>query len=214
MFPPGRDRLATKPRPTGSTEVRKHYRYRAGLPVQRCSHWRARREDHVGFKADQILCKRSQLISIVVCPTNFRPQVPTVGPAQFLKCVGKPVEPSLCLRIVFAERHENTEPLLSMALLRPSRQRRRRRATEPRDELPPPHSHAPEPLNGQPIAIRVARQVSLLLSQRERRPAPNGRQWLVACESQRWRFVSMSVGRAIAWLARPLTCAGTRSPSS
>jgi hypothetical protein len=49
-------------------------------------------------------------------------------------------EPCLYLGIVLCDARQHADPPHSVALLRPRRHRPRRRASEPRDELPAPHS--------------------------------------------------------------------------
>ena len=80
-------------------------------------------------------------VNIAGGPTNVHPYVSAVGPTQFRKPLREPGQLGLCLKIVFAVRHQHADPPHSLALLRPRRERPRRcRAAEQRDELAPLHS--------------------------------------------------------------------------
>jgi hypothetical protein len=67
-------------------------------------------------------------------------RIATIGPTQLRKPLGEPEEPAPSLRVAFIATHEHADPPHAAGLLRPRSQRQRRRAPEPRDELPTPHS--------------------------------------------------------------------------
>jgi hypothetical protein len=75
---------------------------------------------------------------IAVLPKVY-PQVAPNGPTQARKRLRERREARLKHGIVFVVRHEHADPPHPVALLRPRRKRRNRRAPETRDELPPPH---------------------------------------------------------------------------
>src|SRR6516162_340839 len=60
-------------------------------------------------------------------------------PTQLLQCLDKCYEAGLPCEIVCSQSHENTDPPHPVALLRPRRERPRRRAADQRDELAPFH---------------------------------------------------------------------------
>jgi hypothetical protein len=86
--------------------------------------------------------KRSYLIFVITAPTKVDPHVSAIGPAQVRKVLREHRDAMLPLRIVFVERHEHSDAPHSVALLRPCRERPRRRAAEERDEVAPPKANA------------------------------------------------------------------------
>src|SRR5262249_14303403 len=62
------------------------------------------------------------------------------GPAQLLQSLPESGVADLCLRIVRGVGHEGADTPNALALLRPRRERPRRRASNQRDELAAPHS--------------------------------------------------------------------------
>jgi hypothetical protein len=75
-------------------------------------------------------------VNIAGGPTNVHPYVSAVGPTQFRKPLREPGQLGLCLRIVFAVRHQHADPPHPLGPLRPRRERPRDRGTaEPLDEL-------------------------------------------------------------------------------
>ena len=73
-------------------------------------------------------------------PTNVHAQVAAIGPTQLRKSLREPGEVGFCLRIVFIERHQSTDPPHAVGLLRARRERpRSRRAAEQRDERAASH---------------------------------------------------------------------------
>ena len=139
IFPPGRGRPATKPAPTGSETPTNT------IGIVRVSRWSAAVtgvdvcEDHVGLQVDQLFREHPHPVDVAGGPTNVHPQIAAIGPTQLRKPLRERGEPGLSLRIVFVARHQHADPPHAVGLLRARRQRPRRRAPKPRDELPPPH---------------------------------------------------------------------------
>src|SRR5262249_2954863 len=100
---------------------------------------RACNED-VGLLAGQLLRERSYPIDVIAVPTKIRPHVAGIGPTQVRKRLSERSDASLRHGIVFVGPHEHAAAPDAVALLRPRRVRPRRRASKPRDELPPSHS--------------------------------------------------------------------------
>jgi hypothetical protein len=73
-------------------------------------------------------------------PPKVHPHVAAVGPTQVRKRLRERRETTLFLRIIFVVRHEHSDAPHALALLRPCRERPRRRAAEKRDELAPAES--------------------------------------------------------------------------
>jgi hypothetical protein len=97
------------------------------------------REDYVGLQVQQLFRGHPHPVNDAGGPTNVHVQVAAIGPTQLRKSLRKPGEVGFCLRIVFIERYQNADPPHATGLLRPRRQRPRRRAPDNRDELAPPH---------------------------------------------------------------------------
>src|SRR5215471_18176366 len=107
-FPPGRDRLSTKPTPTGSettantigiVRVSRRNAAVAGVPCARMTSG----------------CRSSNSFADIRIrsaggPTNVHAQVAAIGPTQLRKSLREPGEVGFCLRIVFIERHQSTDP--------------------------------------------------------------------------------------------------------
>ena len=121
----------------GVGHVRKDDRDRPRLPLE-CSGRRGPGcQDDVGLQADQLLRKRSYPIDVGAEPPKVHPHVAAIGPTQVRKRLSERGEAKLPLWIVFVARHEHADAPHAVALLRPRHHRPRRRAPEPRDELPP-----------------------------------------------------------------------------
>src|SRR6516225_8779984 len=80
-------------------------------------------------------------IGVTAGPTKVHAHVAAIDPTQARKRLSERREARLHLRIVFGVGQERPDPPHAVALLRPHRQRPRRRP-EPRDELPPPHAQS------------------------------------------------------------------------
>src|ERR1700756_4500267 len=70
---------------------------------------------------------------------NVDPYVASLGPSQFLQSLTEGCDASLTFRIVCRGAYEDPDEPYPLALLRPRRERPRRRATEQRDEITSPH---------------------------------------------------------------------------
>jgi hypothetical protein len=87
-------------------------------------------------------------------PTNVHPRA-AFSPTQILKRPRENGELGLSLRVVFVDPRQDADPSHALALLRPRYDRPRRRAAEPRDELPPSHRSSLMLLCAEPIAVGV-----------------------------------------------------------
>ena len=92
-------------------------------------------QDDVGLQADQLLRERSYPIGVRAAPTKVHPHIAAIAPTQARKRLRERREVRLVRGIVFVERHEHANAPHAVALLRPSRERPCRRATEERDRL-------------------------------------------------------------------------------
>ena len=106
-----------------------------------------RRNDHGDAAADEIGCQRRQPIELIVRPAVFDRHVLALDVARFLKPWRNERGSRSCSRIAF-DRPPRTRSPASVALLRPRHHRPRRRAPEPRDELPPSHRSSPSRWTG------------------------------------------------------------------
>jgi hypothetical protein len=95
--------------------------------------------DDVGLQANQVLHKRSYPIDVTAVPPNVHQHVAAIGPIQVRKRLRERREAKLLQGIVFVARHEHADAPQAVAPLRPRHQRPSRRASKPRDELPPSH---------------------------------------------------------------------------
>src|SRR5262249_19967182 len=68
------------------------------------------------------------------------PRVVAFRPTELVKSVPECCDMSLCFRVALEMAHQHTDPPHPLALLRPRRERPRRRAAEERDEVAPFHS--------------------------------------------------------------------------
>src|SRR6516162_4027501 len=75
-------------------------------------------------------------------PPKVNPHVAAISPTQARKRLSERREARLPHGIVFVIRHEHADTPYAVALLRPRRERPRRRAAEERDELAPPKANA------------------------------------------------------------------------
>jgi len=73
-------------------------------------------------------------------PTCFDPDVPAIGPSEFMECCSECCDMGVPLRIAPGESHQHTYAPHPLALLRARRERPRGHgASEQRDELAPLH---------------------------------------------------------------------------
>ena len=94
-----------------------------------------------GARRDQFGCVSAQIVGIACGPADVDPHVAAVGPAQLLQSLQERCNTGLALRVVRCLAHKYANAPHPLGLLRPRRERpRRRRAAEKRDELAPPHS--------------------------------------------------------------------------
>jgi hypothetical protein len=88
------------------------------------------------LQEDQFLRERSYPIDVAAVLPKVHPNVAAIGPTQARKRLNERRDASL----PHVAPHEHADAPYAVALLlRPSRKRPRRRAPEPRDELPPLH---------------------------------------------------------------------------
>jgi hypothetical protein len=91
------------------------------------------------LQADQLLRERSYSIDVIAAPTKVNPHVAAIGPTQVRKPLRERGEVRLIDGIVFVASQEHADAPHALGLLRACGERPRRRAPEPRNELPPPH---------------------------------------------------------------------------
>src|SRR5262249_14956892 len=72
-------------------------------------------------------------------PTSVDEGVTALSPPELLKSLPERCNMGLYFQIALGIAHQHTDPPHPVRLLRPRRQRPRRRAAEQRDELAPPH---------------------------------------------------------------------------
>src|SRR5262249_36195800 len=73
-------------------------------------------------------------------PANVDPYVAAVRPPELLECLPKCCDPGLCFPVVLGIAHQHADAPHSIGHLRARRERPRRRAAEPRDDLAAHHS--------------------------------------------------------------------------
>src|SRR5260370_10698235 len=113
-------------------------RDRAGFPLQRRSPRRSLRQDHVGLYGDQLFRESPCPIYVAATPTNLHPEVATVGPTTFCKALHELGKLGLSFGVVFFHAHQHADAPHPLALLRPRRERPRRRPTaQQRKDLAP-----------------------------------------------------------------------------
>src|SRR6516164_6650910 len=135
MLPPGRDRLSTKPAPTGSAT---DDRQGAGDMLQ-CRHADG------GFGQEDVRCERNQFqgvsarpVGIVLAPAEVDPHIAAIAPAQLLQGLLERREAGLTLRIVCGPAHEYADAPHTPALLRTRCERPCHSAAEPGYQFSPP----------------------------------------------------------------------------
>jgi hypothetical protein len=80
------------------------------------------------LRADQLLRERSHPIDVTAVPPKVHSHVAAIGPTQARKRLRERGDPSLIYGIVFVAHHEHADAPRVVALLRPRRERPRRRA--------------------------------------------------------------------------------------
>jgi hypothetical protein len=124
----------------------KYDRYRRGRCLRRHRCGAADGYDHGYAAADQIGRERRQPINLIFRPAVFDRHVLALDIAGFLQALEKRNGDVL---VVIISRLGAEEPdYRHRWLLRPRRQRPRRRASEPSNELSPPHLTSPALLRG------------------------------------------------------------------
>src|SRR5262245_28069648 len=82
----------------------------------------------------------AKLVGIARGPARIDPHVATLDPSELVKSLAECGYEALILRIGFGGCHQDADLAHTFALLRPRRERPRRRAAEKRDERAPSHS--------------------------------------------------------------------------
>jgi hypothetical protein len=134
MLPPGRARLSTKPPPTGSMALANTI---GTVRVARCSACVSGPPAATSTSGASATSSAAYLRKSSVSPAppaQVDAQVAANGPAGLRKSLVKGRETRLSLRIVGGEVHKHADAPHPAALLRPRRERPRRRAAEKRDE--------------------------------------------------------------------------------
>ena len=116
-----------------------HDRHGAGGPVQRHNGIAAGQDD-VRAECDQFRCVSTTALGIAGTPAVVDPHIAALGPAQLLQAICERYQTGLSFRAVCGHAHEHADAPHPLTLLRPRRERPRRRAAEQRDELPPSHA--------------------------------------------------------------------------
>jgi hypothetical protein len=97
--------------------------------------------------ATGLVRERSYPIGIIAVPPKLHPHIAAFGPTQGRKRLREPREARLPHGIVFVAEHEHADAPNAVALLRPRRERPRRRAAEPGDEFAPSKAKPHLPLH-------------------------------------------------------------------
>src|SRR5262249_51867318 len=92
-------------------------------------------QDDVRRERGQFRRVLANALGIARSPPGVDAHVTADGPARLLQPLRERCDAALSFRIVRGERHEHSDAPHLLALLRPRRQRPRRRAAEQRDEL-------------------------------------------------------------------------------
>src|SRR6516164_7611006 len=97
------------------------------------------------MKFDQLLSEFLYLLGLAAGPTNIDPNIDSVGPAERRRALHKCLDPRLSFGISLCGGIQHGNPWQLVRLLRPChtrpyRERPRRRAPEPGDEVAPFHS--------------------------------------------------------------------------
>ena len=137
-LPPGRFRLATSPTATGSPADREDDRNRRGRRLGRQRRCAAGRGNHGHLTANQIGRQCRQSIVLTLRPAIFDRHVAAFDIAGFAQALAEcaPRSGAYSAGRPAIEKPDHRH----RRLLRARRQRPRRRAAEPRDELAPSHS--------------------------------------------------------------------------
>src|SRR5262249_19498596 len=117
-----------------------HNRNRPGLPPQRRHAQGASSQDDVRRECDQFCRVCAVAVAVVSPPAGGAPHVAAGAPAQLLQDLWERREAGPAVWIVRGRVHEHADTPNPLALLRPRRERPRRRTAEQSDERAPPHS--------------------------------------------------------------------------
>src|SRR6516164_2718532 len=140
VFPPGWLSAATRPLPTGSATPT------MTIGIVCVSRWTATVAGVVfvtmmsGFKPTNSCASARVRLPSPPPHRKVYPHVAAIGPTQVRKRLRERGVAKLPLRIIFLEPHEHADAPYALRLLRPCRERPRRRAAEPRDKRAPFHS--------------------------------------------------------------------------
>src|SRR5262249_37750776 len=115
---------------------RKNDRDRPRLPLDGNGRRGRACQDDVGVQTDQLQRERLYPIGVTARPPNVDPRVAAISPTQVRKRLRECRKATLLLGFIFVARQEHADASHAVALLRPRRERPRRRAKE-RDELAP-----------------------------------------------------------------------------
>jgi hypothetical protein len=98
------------------------------------------RKEYIGLQLDQFLSQMWNARCVATAPAVVDPDVLACSPAQLAKARRERRNPGPCFPIALRLRREYADPPDAVALLRSRHHRPRHSASEPCDELPPPHS--------------------------------------------------------------------------
>jgi len=94
-------------------------------------------EDHVGFERDQLRCISLEALTITGGPSIVELGCGPVSPSMFSQPLAESPLEGLRLRIGRGEPHQHADASHPLALLRPRRDRPRRRRAKQPNEVPP-----------------------------------------------------------------------------
>src|SRR5262249_8661334 len=97
-------------------------------------------QDDVRRECDQLRRVLPKEFNIACAPTSVDPNIAAICPSQLLQSTHKRRQADRRFRVVLGPVHEHADAPHALALLRPHRERPRRRAAEQRDELAAFHS--------------------------------------------------------------------------
>src|SRR4029077_21103900 len=101
--------------------------------------WCAVGHAHVWCEGDEFGRRGSRTIRVARPPANLHSEIVALCPTHLPQSLPNSADTSLSFWIGFGICHQHTDPPHGHTLLRPCRERPRRRAADQRDEVAPPH---------------------------------------------------------------------------
>src|SRR5262245_25747987 len=109
-----------------------------GLSQQGCRYRSSLRKNHVRCRSHQFSSICAHAIGVGTCKAHVNSDR-SLSPSKLLQALSEGCDVGLRQWVFFGEAHKHTDTRYTFALLRPRRQRPRRRAAEQGDKVPPPH---------------------------------------------------------------------------